>query len=323
MTITIRVAALLILFAAGASHAQTAPPNYPSRQVRVIVAYPPGGPTDVIARLIAQKMQEHLGGSFYVENLPGAGGAIGAGIAANAAPDGHTLLITTNDFAVGATTSKLSYDPVKNFAPISIVSSSPQVVIANPTLPVKDLRELVALAKAEPGKYSYASMSIGFGLSTTERLFRLGLKADMIRVPFQGAAPLITSTLGGHTPVAFIALPPAAPLIKEGKLRALAITGAKRSPDFPDIPTTTEAGFPGQESELLIGFVAPAGTPKPIIDRLHSEVVRIVALPDVKQKLDTLGFTPVASTPEAYAAQIRSDLETWGKVVQDLGMKVE
>jgi tripartite-type tricarboxylate transporter receptor subunit TctC len=324
MTITIRViAALLILFAAGASHAQTAPPNYPSRQVRVIVAYPPGGPTDVIARLIAQKMQEHLGGSFYVENLPGAGGAIGAGIAANAAPDGHTLFITTNDFAVGATTSKLSYDPVKNFAPISIVSSSPQVVIANPTLPVKDLRELVALAKAEPGKYSYASMSIGFGLLTTERLFRLGLKADMIRVPFQGAAPLITSTLGGHTPVAFIALPPAAPLIKEGKLRALAITGAKRSPDFPDIPTTTEAGFPGQESELLIGFVAPAGTPKPIIDRLHSEVVRIVALPDVKQKLDTLGFTPVASTPEAYAAQIRSDLETWGKVVQDLGMKVE
>ena len=323
MTITIRVAALLILFAAGASHAQTAPPNYPSRQVRVIVAYPPGGPTDVIARLIAQKMQEHLGGSFYVENLPGAGGAIGAGIAANAAPDGHTLFITTNDFAVGATTSKLSYDPVKNFAPISIVSSSPQVVIANPTLPVKDLRELVALAKAEPGKYSYASMSIGFGLLTTERLFRLGLKADMIRVPFQGAAPLITSTLGGHTPVAFIALPPAAPLIKEGKLRALAITGAKRSPDFPDIPTTTEAGFPGQESELLIGFVAPAGTPKPIIDRLHSEVVRIVALPDVKQKLDTLGFTPVASTPEAYAAQIKSDLETWGKVVQDLGMKVE
>ncbi len=305
MTITIRVvAALLVLFAAGASHAQTAPPNYPSRQVRVIVAYPPGGPTDVIARLIAQKMQEHLGGSFYVENLPGAGGAIGAGIAANAAPDGHTLFITTNDFAVGATTSKLSYDPVKNFAPISIVSSSPQVVIANPTLPVKDLRELVALAKAEPGKYSYASMSIGFGLLTTERLFRLGLKADMIRVPFQGAAPLITSTLGGHTPVAFIALPPAAPLIKEGKLRALAITGAKRSPDFPDIPTTTEAGFPGQESELLIGFVAPAGTPKPIIDRLHSEVVRIVALPDVKQKLDTLGFTPVASTPEAYAAQI-------------------
>jgi tripartite-type tricarboxylate transporter receptor subunit TctC len=317
------IAALWTLFLAGPSQAQTAPPNYPTRQVRVIVAYPPGGPTDVIARVVAQKLSEQLGAQFYVENLAGAGGAIGAGIAANAPPDGHTLFITTNDFAVGATTSKLSYDPVKNFAPISIIASSPQVVIVNPALPAKTMQELVALAKAEPGKHSYAGMSIGFGQLTSERLFRLGLKVDVIRVPFQGAAPLITSTVGGHTPIAFIALPPAAPLIKEGKLRALAVTSSKRSPDFPDVPTTAEAGIPGQESELLIGFVAPAGTPKPIIDRLHSEIIRMVALPDVKQKLDTLGFTPVASTPAAYAAQIKSDLETWGKVVQDLGMKVE
>ena len=324
MTITIRiVATLLALFAAGASHAQTAPPNYPSRQVRVIVAYPPGGPTDVIARLIAQKLSENLGQTFFVENLPGAGGAIGAGVAANAPPDGHTLFITTNDFAVGATTSKLNYDPIKDFAPISIVASSPQVVIVNPSFPAKNLQDLAALAKKEPGKHSYASMSIGFGQLTTERLFKLGLKADMVRVPFQGAAPLINSTLGNHTPIAFIALPPAAPLIKEGKLRALAVTSAKRSPDFPDVPTTTESGFPGQESELLNGFVAPAGTPKPIIERLQSEVARIVALPDVKQKLGTLGFAPVGSTSEAYAAQIRSDLTTWSKVVQDLGIKVE
>jgi tripartite-type tricarboxylate transporter receptor subunit TctC len=203
------------------------------------------------------------------------------------------------------------------------VSSSPQVVIVNPSLPAKTMQELITLTKAEPGKHSYAGMSIGFGQLTGERLFRLGLKVDVIRVPFQGAAPLITSTVGGHTPIAFIALPPAAPMIKEGKLRALAVTSAKRSPDFPDVPTTTEAGISGQESELLIGFVAPAGTPRPIIDGLQREVVRIVALPEVKQKLDTLGFTPVASTPEAYAAQIRSDLETWAKVVQDLGMKVE
>jgi tripartite-type tricarboxylate transporter receptor subunit TctC len=166
-------------------------------------------------------------------------------------------------------------------------------------------------------------MSIGFGLLTTERLFKLGMKADMIRVPFQGAAPLITSVLGNHTPVAFIALPPAAPLIKEGKLRALAVTSAKRSPEFPDVPTAAEAGFPGQESDLLIGFAAPAGTPKPIIDKLQQEIVRIVALPDVKQRLDTLGFTPVASTPDVFAAQIRSDLETWSKVVKDLGMTVQ
>ena len=152
------------------------------------------------------------------------------------------------------------------------------------------MQELVALAKKEPGKYSYASMSIGFGQLTTERFFKLGMKIDMVRVPFQGAAPLITSTLGNHTPVAFIALPPAAPLIKEGKLRALAVTSAKRSPELPDMPTTAEAGVPGQESELLIGLVAPAGTPKPIIDLLQKEVVRMVALPDVKQKLGHAGL---------------------------------
>ncbi len=184
------------------------------------------------------------------------------------------------------------------------MASAPQVLVVNPSLPAKTMQELVALAKAEPGKHSYAGMSIGFGQLTSERLFRLGLKADLIRVPFQGAAPLITSIVGGHTPIAFIALPPAAPMIKEGKLRALAVTSAKRSPEFPDVPTTTEAGFPGQESELLIGFVAPAGTPQPIIDALQRQVVRIVALPDVKQKLDTLGFTPVGNTSEAYAAQI-------------------
>ena len=320
MRTTIRIlAALSAMFVAGASHAQ----SYPTKQVRIICPYPPGGPTDVIARLVAQKFQEHLGGQFYVENLSGAGGALGAGNAANSAPDGSTLLITTNDFAVGATTTKLSYDPVKNFAPVSIVASAPQVIISNPLLPAKSLKELVDLAKKEPGKYSYARMSIGFGQLTTERLFKLGMKADMISVPFQGAAPLITSTLGNHTPVAFIALPPAAPLIKEGKIRALAVTSAKRTPEFPDVPTTTEAGFPGQESELLIGLVAPAGTPKPIVDLLQKEVARMVALPDVKQKLEALGFTPVASTSEAYAAQVKSDLVTWSKVVQDLGMKVE
>lgn len=324
MSTTIRIiASLLTLLFAGASHAQTTPPNYPTRPVRVIVAYPPGGPTDLIARVVAQKMSEHFGQQFYVENLSGAGGAIGAGTAANAPPDGYTLFIATNDFAVGATTTKLSYDPVKNFAPISIVSSSPQVVIVNPSLPAKTVQELLALTRAEPGKHSYAGMSIGFGQLTSERFFKLGLKTDVIRVPFQGAAPLITSTVGGHTPIAFIALPPAAPMIKEGKLRALVVTSTKRSPEFPDVPTTTEAGFPGQESELLIGFVAPAGTPQQIIDALQRQVVRIVSLPDVKQRLGTLGFTPVGSTSEAYAAQIRSDLVTWSQVVKDLGMKIE
>jgi tripartite-type tricarboxylate transporter receptor subunit TctC len=320
MTITLRIiGALLAMFIAGASHAQT----YPNKQVRVICPYPPGGPTDVIARLVAQKLQERLGGQFFVENLSGAGGALGSGNAANSAPDGSTLLVTTNDFAVGATTTKLSYDPVKNFAPISIIASAPQVIITSPEFPAKTIQEMVALANKDPGKYSYAGMSIGFGQLTAERFFKLGLKVDMIRVPFQGAAPLINSTMGNHTPVAFIALPPATPLIKEGKLRALAVTSKTRSPDLPDVPTTAEAGVAGQESDLLLGLVAPAGTPKPILDLLQKEVAHMVALPDVKQRLNALGFTPVASTPEVFAAQIRSDLETWSQVVKDLGMTVQ
>jgi tripartite-type tricarboxylate transporter receptor subunit TctC len=324
MAITLRIiATLFALFAASASHAQPVPSNYPARAVRIIVGYPAGGPTDLIARVVAQNLSEHYGQQFIVENLSGASGAIGAGTVAKAPPDGYTLLITTNDFAVGATTTKLSYDPIKNFSPVSIVSSSPQVVIVHPSFAAKTMQELSALAKAEPGKHSYGGMSIGFGQLTSERLFRLGLKVDLIRVPFQGAAPLITSTAGGHTPIAFIGLPPAVPLIKEGKLRALAVTGAKRSPELPDVPTTTEAGFPGQESELMIGLVAPDGTPRPIIDELQRQVARIVTLPTVKQRLDSLGFTPVGSTSEAYAAHIRSDLATWSQVVKDLGMKVE
>jgi tripartite-type tricarboxylate transporter receptor subunit TctC len=324
MTAILRVgAALAALLAAGACLAQQAV-NYPTRQVRVIVPYPPGGPTDVIARLLAQKLTDTLGHSFYVENLTGASGAVGAGAAASSPADGHTLLVVTNDFAVApVTSSKLPYDPVKNFTPVSIVSASPQVVIAHPSFPARSLAELAELARKQPGSLSYASMSIGFGQLTAERFFRLALKADMVRVPFQGAAPLINSTTGGHTPVAYIGLPPAMPLIKDGKLRALAIVGSKRSPDLPDVPTTTEAGFPGQEADLLIGVVAPAGTAKPIIDLLQRRIAGIVKEPDVAQRLTTLGFSAVASTPEAYAAQIRNDVETWTKVVHELGMKVE
>ena len=309
----------------GTAVAQPAPRlDYPTRQVRVIVPYPAGGPTDVIGRLVAQKLTERFGQNVYVENLSGASGAIGAGTVANSPGDGYTLLFTTNDFAVASvTTTKLPYDPVKSFAPVSIVSASPQVVVVHPSLPAKSLKELAALAQAQPGRLSYASMSIGFGQLTAERFFRMGLKADMVRVPFQGASPLINSTVGGHTPVAFIGLPPTMPLIKEGKLRALAVVGASRSPDLPDVPTLAQAGISNQEADLLIGVVAPAGTPRPIIDLLQRSIADIVKLPDVKQRLDALGFTPIASTPDAYAAQIKSDIETWSAVVKELGIKVD
>jgi tripartite-type tricarboxylate transporter receptor subunit TctC len=323
-TIVHVAAGLAALMLAGASHAENAAGGYPARQVRIIVPYPAGGPTDVMARLVAQHLSESLGQSFFVENLTGASGVVGTVAAANSPGDGHTLLFVTNDFAVAPTvSSKVNYDAIKSFAPVTITAASPQVVVVHPSFPAKNMQELITLATANPGKYNYASLGIGFGQLSSERLFRLGLGLDVVRVPFPGAAPIITSTLAGHTPIAFLGLPPAAPHIKEGTLRALAVTSPKRSPAFPDVPTMAESGVRDQESELIIGLVAPAATPKPIVDLLQRQIARIVALPDVQQKLDALGFSPVASTPEAYAAQIKGDIETWSKVVRDANIKVD
>jgi tripartite-type tricarboxylate transporter receptor subunit TctC len=327
-TIVCLAAGCAALMLAAASHAQNAPggaaASYPTRQVRVIVPYPAGGPTDVMARLVAQHLTESLGQNFFVENLTGASGVVGTGTAANSPGDGHTILFVTNDFAVAPTvSSKVPYDAIKSFAPVTIAAASPQVVVVHPSFPAKNMQELIALAKASPGKYNYASLGIGFGQLSSERLFRLGLGLDVVRVPFPGAAPIITSTLAGHTPMAFLGLPPAAPHIKEGTLRALAVTSAKRSPVFPNVPTMAESGVPDQESELIIGVLVPAATPKPIVDQLQRQIARIVALPDVKERLDALGFAPVASTPEAYATQIKADIETWSKVVREANIKVE
>jgi tripartite-type tricarboxylate transporter receptor subunit TctC len=325
VSVTAGCAALML---AAASHAQNAPggtaPSYPTRQVRVIVPYPAGGPTDVMARLVAQHLSESLGQNFFVENLTGASGVVGTGTAANSPGDGHTILFVTNDFAVAPTvSSKVPYDALKSFAPVSIAAASPQVVVVHPSFPAKNMQELIAVAKASPGKYNYAALGIGFGQLSSERLFRLGLGLDVVRVPFPGAAPIITSTLAGHTPIAFLGLPPAAPHIKEGTLRALAVTSAKRSPVFPNVPTMDESGVRDQQSELIIGVLVPAATPKPIVDLLQRQIARIVASPDVKERLDALGFTPVASTPEAYATQIKADIETWSKVVREANIKVE
>jgi len=325
VSVTAGCAALML---AAASHAQNAPggtaPSYPTRQVRVIVPYPAGGPTDVMARLVAQHLSESLGQNFFVENLTGASGVVGTGTAANSPGDGHTILFVTNDFAVAPTvSSKVPYDALKSFAPVSIAAASPQVVVVHPSFPAKNMQELIAVAKANPGKYNYAALGIGFGQLSSERLFRLGLGLDVVRVPFPGAAPIITSTLAGHTPIAFLGLPPAAPHIKEGTLRALAVTSAKRSPVFPNVPTMDESGVRDQQSELIIGVLVPAATPKPIVDLLQRQIARIVASPDVKERLDALGFAPVASTPEAYATQIKADIETWSKVVREANIKVE
>ncbi len=310
-----------MLLAASPSHAQQA--GYPSKQVRVVVPYPAGGPTDLIARLLSQKLTERLKQSFYVENVGGASGAVGAGQVAQSAPDGHTLLFVTNDFAVASVTNTgLPYDPIKNFAPVTIVASSPQVVAVNPSVPAKTMKELVDLIRAAPDKYNYAALGIGFGQLSAERLFKLGLKLNQFaRIPFNGAAPAVNSTLAGHTQVIFLGLPPVAPHLGSEKLRALAVTSPKRTPAFPNIPTLRESGINDQESELQIGVVAAANTPVPIIATLQKQIAEIVMLPDVKATLDSFSFVPVASSPDAYGKQIKDDIAEWGKVMKDAGIQ--
>jgi tripartite-type tricarboxylate transporter receptor subunit TctC len=314
-------AALLV---SAPSHAQQAPRGYPTKQVRVVVPYPAGGPTDLIARLLSQKLGERLGQTFIVENVAGASGAVGAGQVAQSAPDGHTLLVVTNDFAVASVTNaNLPYDPIKNFSPVTIVASSPQVVAVHPSVPAKDINELAALIRSAPEKYNYAGLGIGFGQLSSERLFKLGLKLDkMARIPFNGAAPALNSTIAGHTQILFLGLPPVAPHLASEKLRAVAVTSPERSKAFPQIPTLRESGVQGQESELVIGVVTAAGTPADVVSALQKQIGEIIALPDVKSMLEKISFQPVASTPQVYAEQIRNDIAVWGKVMKDANIPV-
>jgi tripartite-type tricarboxylate transporter receptor subunit TctC len=317
----LRILAAMLL-ASGVCYGQQ--PAYPTRQVRIVVPYPAGGPTDLIARLVAQKLGERLGQSFFVENVAGASGAVGAGQVAHATPDGYTLLVSTNDFAVASVTNtNLPYDPVKNFSPVTIIATSPQVVAVNPSVPAKNMKELVDLIKAAPEKYNYAAIGIGFGQLTSERLFKLALKLDgLVRVPFNGAAPAVNSTLAGDTQIIFLALPPIAPYLSSEKLRALAVTSPARTPAFPQIPTLREAGIPDQEADLINGMVAPAGTPPEIIALLQKQIAEIVVMPDFKATLDKLSFQPVGSTPAQFSDQIKSDIVVWSKVMKDANIPV-
>jgi tripartite-type tricarboxylate transporter receptor subunit TctC len=314
----------VMLLVPGASYGQQSVNAYPTRQVRIVVPYPPGGPTDLIARLVAQKLGERLGQSFFIENVNGASGAVGAGQVAHAAPDGYTVLAVTNDFAVASVTnSNLPYDPIKDFSPITMISSSPSVVAVNPSVPAKNMKELIELVKAAPDKYNYAAMGIGYGQLMAERLFKLGLKLDNLpRVPFNGAAPAINATLAGDTPILVMGLPPVAPFLTSDKLRALAVTSADRRQAFPQIPTLSESGIPNQVSELIIGMVAPAGTPRDIIATLQKQIAEIITLPDLKATFDKLSFQAVGSTPAEFADQIKSDIVVWGKVMKDANIPV-
>ena len=314
---------LACLAALGVSTAAEAQ-SYPTKSVRLVVPFAAAGPTDVIARIVGQKLGERLGQQFYVENVPGAGGNTGTGQVAKTPADGYTLLVISTGFVVNPSLyAKVPYDPVKDFTPVTLVAASPNVLVVNPEVPVKTPKELVALIKANPGKYSYAQPALGSTPHLGGELFKLTFNLDLVMVPFPGAAPAITSTIAGHTPIAFTALPPAITAAREGKVRALAVMAEKRVAALSDVPTMAETGIPGQEADTLTGIVAPAGTPKAIVDRLQSEIAKIVEQPDVRDKLVALGFVPIANTPSQFGERIKVEIEKWGKVVRNAKLKIE
>jgi len=296
--------------------------EYPTRPVRVIVPFAPGGPTDVCARVITQKLSDQLGKQFYVENIPGAGGNIGTGQAARSKPDGYTILINVNSHIINPSLyAKVPYEPFRDFNAVTLAAAFASSLSVNPSVPANSVKELVALIKANPGKYSFASPGVGTPGHLLGEHFRVTLGLDMVHVPFGGGSPAIVSAVAGHTPIVFAALSTAAPQAKDGKLRVLAVMSKNRSVGLPDVPTMTEEGFPDMDGDGWIGIFVPAGTPKEIIALLYDEVVKITALPDVKEQLVTLGFNPVANRPDQFDTQLRFELEKWGKVIRAANLR--
>ena len=298
--------------------------TYPEHKVRVIVPFAAGGPTDVIGRMVAERLSEAWGQQLYVENMPGAGGNLGVETGARAAPDGYTIVVVSTGFIINPSMySKIGYDPVKDFAPISLVAASPNVVTVHPSVPAKDLKELIALIKANPGKYSFAQPATGSTPHLAGELFKQIYSLDLVTVPFNGAPLAVNSTLGNHTPIAFTALPPAIGNIKDGSLRGVAVLAKERVAALPDLATNVEEGVSGLESDTLTGIVAPAGTPQAVIEKWHAAIVKMAADPETKKKLDTLGFVPVANSPNEFAERIKLEMARWDKVVKTAGIHVD
>ncbi|AEB86826.1 tripartite tricarboxylate transporter substrate binding protein [Alicycliphilus denitrificans] len=315
------LAALALWACAALAHAQ----SYPAKPVRIIVPYPAGGTTDIIARIAAAQLAERLRQPFVVENRAGASGAIGAVAVAQSAPDGYTLVMgTASSHGINSALQKnLPYDAVKDFAPVTVVASTPNIVVVHPSVPAKTLGELLALAKAQPGKINFGSTSPGGSPHMSAELLKMMAGVDMAHVPYKGAAPMLTDLIGGQIQAGFDNLPSTIGFVRGGKVRALAVTTPQRWPGAPDIPTVAESGVPGYEVSGWFGLLAPAGTPKSVLDTLQSAVAQAVQQPEVARQLRDLGAEPVANKPEAFARDIAADVEKWRKVVQATGVRLE
>ncbi|MGA7488637.1 MAG: tripartite tricarboxylate transporter substrate binding protein [Xanthobacteraceae bacterium] len=298
--------------------------DYPTKPVRLIIPFPPGGSNDVVGRLIATHLGERLGKQVVVDNRgAGAGGVVGTEVAANAPHDGYTLLIISLAHAVNPWLYKLPYDPIKSFTPISILASGPNVLAINPSLPVNSVKELVALAKQKPGELQYASAGVGSFQHLGGELFKLDAGVDMLHVPFKGGGPAMIDVIGGHTKLLFSSLVQTTPHIRSGKLKALGTGGGKRNPVLPDVPTIAEAGVPGYEAVNWWGVVAPAGTPAPIIARLHKAIQEVQTSAEVQKQFSSEGAEIVQMTSTEFAAFIEKEMTKWGRVVKEGGIKAQ
>src|SRR6266540_4193124 len=304
----------VVTLAAGLAHAQS---SYPNRPVRLVAPFAPGGPVDVVARLLAPKLSEGLGQQFYVENHPGASGNIGTALVAKAPADGYTVLVISSTLVVNPSFfEKLGFDTEKDLAPISLVGVSPQILLVHPAVQAINLKELIAWVKASPGRHSYAHAGLGTPGYLAGEMLKQAFGLDLVAVSFNGGGPAITATIGGHTPVLYTSISTAAGHVKQGSVRAIAVTGARRSPALPDVPTLAESGAPDQESEIIVGLLAPGTTPGEIIDRLNRELVKIIAQPDLRERLSAFGFAAIAGTPKEFADRIAWEIDKWAKVIR-------
>jgi tripartite-type tricarboxylate transporter receptor subunit TctC len=329
MKLFARAGRALVLFAAGtlaiACAGLASAADYPARTVTIIVPYPAGGGVDSMARVVAQKMSDAFHANVVVENRGGAGGTVGTRLAARAAPDGYTLLLGhTGTISINpALYVNLGMHPLKDFAPIGLVASMPVALLANPSFPAKSIKDVIELAKKQPGKLNLGTSAVGTGGYMCAELFKAEAGIDVAIIPYKGTAPVMTDLLGGHVPMAFGVLPPALGNLAAGKLRAIAVTSKKRFSLLPDVPTFDESGLPGFEAVLHYGLLAPAGTPPEIVDKLSVALVKLVADPEVQKRIHMEGGDPLTSTPAEYAADIASEEKKWGGLVRKLDLKVE
>jgi tripartite-type tricarboxylate transporter receptor subunit TctC len=320
-----RIAALLAGLVLAAVSAAAAAQAWPSKPIKWIVPFAPGGTTDILARTVSEKLSPALGVPVVVDNKPGAGGGVGAELVARAAPDGYTIIGgTISTHAINASLYKdLPYDPVKDFVPITMIARVPNMLVLNPGVPAKDVKELIVLLKANPGKYTFASSGNGTSQHLSGELFKTMAGVDMQHIPYKGSPPALQDVVGGQVTMTFDNITTAWPLAKAGKLKALAVTTAKRSDIAPDVPTLAESGLPGFEVGSWQGVFAPAGTPPAIVKRLNAEIVKILAMPDVREKLGALGAEIVADSPEDFAVIVKAEVAKWSDVVKKSGAKVD